>query len=97
MVPFTASDRAIMLDETTGFVKIVANRADGQILGASIVGPHAGEMIHELALAMVVHAPVKMVGEMIHLYPSLLDPLRWAAQEAEAGRARPASGEQKAA
>jgi pyruvate/2-oxoglutarate dehydrogenase complex dihydrolipoamide dehydrogenase (E3) component len=86
MVPFSASDRAVMQDETRGFVKFVVNRPDGQILGAHIVGPSAGELIHELALAMAGGVAVRHVGSLIHLYPSLLDPLRWAAQAAESKR-----------
>jgi len=95
-VPFTASDRAIIQDETDGFVKIVAHRADGQVLGGHIVGPRAGDLIHELALAMAARTPVKQVGAMIHLYPALLDPLRWAAQEAEAKRGQPGAEQQAA-
>ncbi|MHB0934968.1 MAG: dihydrolipoyl dehydrogenase family protein [Armatimonadota bacterium] len=81
-VPFSASDRAVIQGETTGFVKIIADKMDGQILGAHIVGPRAGDLIHEIALAMKTHTAVSEIGETIHLYPSLLDPLRWAAQEA---------------
>jgi hypothetical protein len=40
------------------------------VLGASLVGPHAGELIHELALAMKVNAKVKEITDLVHAYPT---------------------------
>src|SRR5256885_10862978 len=47
--PFTANGKAVALGETEGFVKVVADKATGEILGVHIVGPEAAAMIHEFA------------------------------------------------
>ena len=49
--PFMALGRAKIANETEGFVKIIRDKKYGEILGAHIVGGHASEMIHELAVA----------------------------------------------
>ena len=49
--PFSANGRARASNETEGFVKIIRDKKYGEILGAHIVGGHASEMIHELAVA----------------------------------------------
>ena len=53
---------------TPGFLKILLSR--GRIRGASLVGAHAGELIHELALAIQLGAKAKAVTEMVHAYPT---------------------------
>ncbi len=42
----------------------------GRIIGASLIGAHAGELVHELALAMQVNAKVKTISKLVHAYPS---------------------------
>jgi pyruvate/2-oxoglutarate dehydrogenase complex dihydrolipoamide dehydrogenase (E3) component len=61
-------DRAITDDEPSGFLKILVSK--GRVLGASLLGPHAGELIHELALAMKVNAKVKEITDLVHAYPT---------------------------
>ena len=61
-------DRAITDDEHSGFLKILICK--GRVLGASLLGPHAGELIHELALAMKVNAKVKDITDLVHAYPT---------------------------
>jgi len=61
-------DRAITDGEPSGFLKILISK--GRVLGASLVGPHAGELIHELALAMKVNAKVKQITDLVHAYPT---------------------------
>ena len=56
--------------EYNGFVKILAEEGTGQILGAFIVGPDAGELIHELVVAMVGKVSVDAVGKAIFAYPT---------------------------
>ena len=56
--------------EYDGFVKILAEKETGQILGAFIVGPDAGELIHELVVAMVGKVSVDAVGKAIFAYPT---------------------------
>ena len=66
---FRGIDRALSEVETDGFYKLVTHR--GKILGASILGPHAGELIHEIVLAMQTHAKISDISAAIHAYPTL--------------------------
>ena len=61
-------DRAITEQQTAGFARILLRR--GRIAGATVVAPHAGELIHELALAMQVKARARDVSRLVHAYPS---------------------------
>lgn len=67
--PFQDIDRAITDNETSGLAKLVVNK--GKILGASILGPHAGELIHEIVLAMKTGAGIGDISATIHAYPTL--------------------------
>ena len=68
--PFEGVDRAIADGETSGFVKIVTAKR-GKILGGHIVGPDAGNLIHEIDLAMQKNVPIQALSTMIHVYPTL--------------------------
>ncbi|MBA3610463.1 MAG: mercuric reductase [Rubrobacter sp.] len=68
--PFSGVDRAITDGETTGFVKVVTDRR-GKILGGHIIGPDAGNLIHEIVLAMRKNIPIGTLSTMIHVYPTL--------------------------
>ena len=67
--PFSEIDRAITDDVGEGFLKILLVR--GRVAGASLVGAHAGELIHELALAIQVKAKAGDISRLIHAYPTL--------------------------
>ena len=67
--PFSKLDRAVTDSEPTGMVKVCASKR-GKILGASILGANAGEMIAEYALAMKVNAGLNKVSATIHPYPT---------------------------
>lgn len=67
--PFTQLDRAITESGTTGLIKILANRG-GRILGVSILGANAGEMIGEYALAMKNGVSLGKISATIHPYPT---------------------------
>ena len=67
---FADVDRAQAEGATEGFAKIITT-PKGQILGAHIVGPSAGEIIHEVILAMKNQLPVSALTGMIHIYPTL--------------------------
>jgi pyruvate/2-oxoglutarate dehydrogenase complex dihydrolipoamide dehydrogenase (E3) component len=67
--PFSQVDRALAEGEPRGFAKFVVAR--GRILGASIIGPHAGELIHEAVLAMQARLPFRRISEAVHAYPTL--------------------------
>lgn len=87
-LPMTEVDRAIAADHTDGFIKLIAgprrltrNVAGGQILGATIVAERAGEMIHEVALAMRVGAFTGRLAQTVHAYPTWSTGLRSAAAQ----------------
>ncbi len=70
ILALSSVDRAICEDRADGFVKIVAKGVRGQIVGATVVAPHAGEMISELALAMHHKIPLRKLATLIHPYPT---------------------------
>ncbi|HET9635474.1 MAG TPA: dihydrolipoyl dehydrogenase [Gemmatimonadaceae bacterium] len=69
--PFMASGRARTSGETEGFVKIIRDSKYGEILGAHIIGSHATELIHELAVARENEFTVEEVALAIHAHPTL--------------------------
>jgi len=73
---FTHIDRAILQGETAGFVKVHLKAGTDQILGATIVAEHAGEMIGELTLAMKAGIGLKTIGSTIHPYPTVAESIR---------------------
>ena len=77
--PFSANGRARASNETEGFVKIIAGKKYGEILGAHIVGGHASEMIHELAVARENEYTVAEVDLAIHAHPTLSEAVAEAA------------------
>ena len=66
--PMAELDRALTDGVPAGHARFLLSR--GRIIGASIVGAHAGELIHEVALAMQVRAKAKHISELIHAYPT---------------------------
>ncbi len=68
---FADNDRAQAEEETKGFAKIICTGRKKQIVGAHIVGTHAGELIHEVVLAMKQRLSITALGSMIHVYPTL--------------------------
>ena len=78
--PFDRVDRAIADGTTAGFSKIVTSKRD-RIVGAQIVGPAAGELIHEYALAIGRGVDAVSLGHAVHAYPTLANgPARAAGQ-----------------
>jgi dihydrolipoamide dehydrogenase len=84
--PFTANGRARAMGDTDGFVKILADAATDQILGAHIIGPDAGTLIAELATAMEFGAAAEDVARICHAHPTLSEAVKEAALAVE-GRA----------
>ena len=70
-VPFAAIGRALTTGETDGFVKVIANAADNRILGVTIVGPHASDLISECVLAVEMDCELLDVSLSIHPHPTL--------------------------
>jgi dihydrolipoamide dehydrogenase len=77
--PFSANGRARTSGETDGFVKIIRDAKYGEILGAHIVGAHATELIHELAVARENEYTVEEVDLAIHAHPTLAEAVAEAA------------------
>jgi dihydrolipoyl dehydrogenase len=69
--PFTASGKAVALGDTEGFVKVVADKATGELLGVHIVGPEATELIHEFAVGRTLEATLEEIIHTIHAHPTL--------------------------
>ncbi|MDQ2050447.1 dihydrolipoyl dehydrogenase [Natronolimnohabitans sp. A-GB9] len=80
--PLRASGRALTMDESDGFVKIVAEADDGYVLGASIVAPEASELIAELGLAIELGATIEDVASTVHAHPTLSESVMEAAENA---------------
>ncbi|MFP8953241.1 dihydrolipoyl dehydrogenase [Natrialbaceae archaeon A-arb3/5] len=80
--PFRASGRALTTGESDGFVKIVAEEDDGYVLGASIVGPEASELIAELGLAVELGATLEDVASTVHAHPTLSESVMESAENA---------------
>lgn len=74
-IPFHDVDRAVIDGRGEGFIKVIADKK-GQILGAHIVGEHAGELIQELVFAMHHRVPIGKVSDVIHAYPTRLEGVR---------------------
>jgi pyruvate/2-oxoglutarate dehydrogenase complex dihydrolipoamide dehydrogenase (E3) component len=68
---FADNDRAQAEEEAKGFAKIICKARKNEIVGAHIVGAHAGELIHEVVLAMKKRLSITALGSMIHVYPTL--------------------------
>ena len=69
--PFTANGKAVALGETEGFLKVVADKRTGEILGVHIVGSEATEMIHEFAVGRTLEATLEEIIHTIHAHPTL--------------------------
>jgi dihydrolipoamide dehydrogenase len=81
-MPMRASGRALTLDETDGFVRVVADDDAGFVLGAQVVGPEASELIAELGLAVEMGATLEDVAATIHTHPTLGEAVMEAAMNA---------------
>lgn len=84
--PFMASGRAKALDETEGFVKVLAARESGRILGVHIIGPRASELIAEAVTVMAFGGGIEDVALIMHGHPTLSEAFKEAALGA-AGKA----------
>ncbi|MBF2084475.1 mercuric reductase [Thermoleptolyngbya sp. C42_A2020_037] len=78
-IPFSSVDRALADGETEGFVKIMHKRGSDQILGATIVARHAGEMISEVTLAIATKQGLSALSGVIHPYPTQAEGIKKAA------------------
>jgi len=74
--PFSECDRALLDGQEEGFVKIHVRKGSDQILGATIVAPHAGDMISELSVAMAGGLGLSRLANVIHPYPTRAESIR---------------------
>ncbi len=69
--PFTANGKAVALGETEGFLKVVADKTTGELLGVHIVGAEATELIHEFAVGRTLEATLEELIHTVHAHPTL--------------------------
>ena len=77
--PFMANSRAKIINETEGFVKILAEEKTDKVLGVHIVGPHAGDMIAEMVLAIEFGASSEDIARICHAHPTYSEAIKEAA------------------
>ncbi len=80
--PIKSLGMAQAMGEWEGLSKLIINEKSGEILGGHIIGPHAGDLIAEVALAMRHHMPAKGILDTIHIHPTLSEAVFGAAQAA---------------
>lgn len=81
--PFAACGKAHTIGETDGFVQLIVRESDDRILGGQIVGPHAADLVHEIALAIRWGLTTEQVSSTIHAHPTLSETIMEAAKKAE--------------
>ncbi|ESS04526.1 MAG: dihydrolipoamide dehydrogenase [uncultured archaeon A07HR67] len=82
-MPLRASGRAMTLDDTDGFVRVVADGDAGFLLGGQVVGPEASELVAELALAIEMGATLEDVASTVHVHPTLSEAVHEAVKGAK--------------
>jgi dihydrolipoamide dehydrogenase len=81
--PFTANSKAKILNDTAGFVKVIADKKTGEVLGVHMVGPSVTELISEAALGRFLESTPWEIAYNIHPHPTLSEALGEAAHAAE--------------
>ena len=82
-MPLRASGRALTIDDTDGFVRVVADSDGGFVLGGQVVGLEASELVAELALAIEMGATLEDVAATIHVHPTLSEAVHEAVKGAD--------------
>ncbi|WP_372605081.1 dihydrolipoyl dehydrogenase [Actibacterium sp.] len=78
--PWAASGRSLSLGRSEGITKVIFDEADDRVIGAGIVGPNAGDLIAEVALAIEMGADAIDLGHTIHPHPTLSETVNFAAE-----------------
>jgi dihydrolipoamide dehydrogenase len=81
--PWAASGRALGIGRSEGLTKVLFDKETGRVLGAGIVGPHAGDLIAEATLALELGADAQDIGLTVHPHPTLSETIGFAAEMAE--------------
>jgi pyruvate/2-oxoglutarate dehydrogenase complex dihydrolipoamide dehydrogenase (E3) component len=79
--PFDDHGKSMVHGKTDGFVKLIANRQTGELLGGAVVGPHASELIHEVVVALRYHATAAQFLKIPHYHPTLSEIWTYPAEE----------------
>jgi len=79
--PFDDHGKSLVMGETAGFAKLTADARSGEILGASVVGPEAAELIHEIVVAMRFRATAADLAAIPHYHPTLSEIWTYPAEE----------------
>ena len=83
------TDRAMIDGQEEGFVKIHLKEGTDEILGATIVASHAGEMINEITLAIDAHIGLSVLATVIHAYPTQASAIKRVADAFAKSRLKP--------
>ncbi len=78
--PWAASGRSLSLGRSEGLTKLIFDPEDDRVIGAGIVGPHAGDLVAEVALAIEMGADAVDLGHTIHPHPTLSETVNFAAE-----------------
>ncbi len=78
--PWAASGRSLALGRSEGITKLIFDESDDRVIGAAIVGPNAGDLIAEVALAIEMGADAVDLGRTIHPHPTLSETVNFAAE-----------------
>jgi dihydrolipoamide dehydrogenase len=78
---FPALGKALAIGEGVGYVQLVADAKDDRLLGASMMGPHVTELIHEVAVALQNGLRARQLGDTIHAHPTLAEAVMEAAHD----------------
>jgi pyruvate/2-oxoglutarate dehydrogenase complex dihydrolipoamide dehydrogenase (E3) component len=89
VVPLEDVDRAVVESEEAGFAKILTAKGSDKILGATIVAPHSGDLLHEFVLAMNAKIGLAKISATIHAYPTLAELARKAGDKYNKTRLTP--------
>jgi pyruvate/2-oxoglutarate dehydrogenase complex dihydrolipoamide dehydrogenase (E3) component len=89
VVPLEDVDRAVIESEEAGFAKVLTAKGSDKILGATIVAPHAGDLLHEFVLAMNANIGLGKIASIIHAYPTLAELARKAGDKYNKTRLTP--------
>jgi dihydrolipoamide dehydrogenase len=81
--PWAASGRSLGMGRNEGLTKVLFDKQSGRIIGAGIVGPHAGDLIAEATLAIEMGADAQDIGLTIHPHPTLSETFNFAAEMVE--------------
>jgi len=89
VVPLEDVDRAVVESEEAGFAKVLTAKGSDKILGATIVAPHAGDLLHEFVVAMEANVGLGKISSIIHAYPTFAELARKAGDKYNKSRLTP--------